>query len=83
MTLIAYALGQNIVAAARPADAAAVMDVVETPGKWRPEDARKLTAKELSAPVDDSSAETIAEALARMQLFGDRAQLIRWDYPAV
>lgn len=89
MTLIAYWLGQSIVAAATPEEAVAVMDRHEPPGRWQSEQARELTAEELAEPLDDGSvadalercrtAYANASRLARVTQGG--AQLLRWDYP--
>ena len=77
MTLIAYYIGQNIVAAGTPAEAVAVIERHEPPGKWREEDVRELSAARLEKPVHSGSPATVAEALAACR----SAQLIRWDYP--
>lgn len=74
MTLIAYWLGQSIVAAATADEAVAVMERHEPPGRWQLEQARALTAEELAAPLDTGS---VADALAACR----SAQLLRWDYP--
>ncbi len=74
MTMIAYWLGQSIVAAATPEEAVAVMDRHEPPGRWLAEQARELTADELAEPLDDG---TVADVLSSSH----RAQLLRWDYP--
>lgn len=74
MHLIAYWLGQSIVAAATAEEAVAIMERHEPPGRWQPGQARELTAEELAEPLDDGS---VADALAACH----RAQLLRWDYP--
>ncbi|MNN80834.1 hypothetical protein D3C81_1975970 [compost metagenome] len=89
MTLIAYWLGQSVVAAATPEEAVAVMERHESPGRWQPDQARALTADELALPLDDG---TVADALERCQaMFANAsrlarvtqggAQLLHWDYP--
>lgn len=89
MTLNVYALGGNLVAAATPAAAAAVMARYEEPGRWSEADARKLAAADLAEPVDDSSDTTIKQALERANTTPrsrlDTAAggvLIRWDFPS-
>ena len=74
MTLIAYWLGQSIVAAATPEEAVAVMERHESPGRWNIEQARALTAEELEEPLDGGS---VADALQACR----SAQLLHWDYP--
>lgn len=74
MTLIAYWLGQSIVAAATPDEAVSVMERHELPGRWQPEQARELTAEDLADPLDGR---TVADVLAGTA----SAQLLRWDYP--
>jgi len=74
MNLIAYWLGQSIVAAATPEEAVAVMDRHEPTGKYLPEQARELNEAELAGPLDDGS---VADALDRCR----SAQLLLWDYP--
>lgn len=92
MSLIAYWLGQNIVAAASPADAVLVMDRHERPGKWQAEDAVPLTAAHLAQQLDGGSDATIADELSRLvegsrtsRLAATLAQgngvLMYWDYP--
>lgn len=82
MKLFAYALGLNLIAAARPADALAVMERCEGAGRWSLDDVRELADDELHVPVDSSSPETVAEALARSSGGGPPGgQLIRWDFP--
>ncbi|PKQ40342.1 hypothetical protein CXP40_16335 [Pseudomonas sp. YY-1] len=82
MALIAYSLGRNIVAAASPADAIAVMDRHEAPGRWRIDDVLQLGADDLELQVDESSPETVAEAIARLGPVSGPGYLVRWDYPA-
>lgn len=92
MSLIAYWLGQNIVAAVSPADAVLVMERHEPPGKWQAADAVPLTTAESAEPLDEHAPATVADELARLldgtrssRLAAARAQasgvLIRWDYP--
>jgi hypothetical protein len=93
MALIAYALGNNIIAASRPDDAVAAMELCEPPDRWQLADVRELTADEMALPVDDTSPETVEEALARIESASARSrldiarhgtgQLIRWDYPSL
>lgn len=83
MTLTAFALGNNIVAASSPGAAIAVMERCEPAGRWALDDVRELQEDELHVRVDGSSFETVAEALYRITAAAPPGgQLIRWDYPA-
>lgn len=92
MTLNAYAVGRSIVAAVCAEDAIAVMERHEAPGRWRLADVTELAGSALDARVDDSSPETVREAIERFAQLEPRSRLdaartgtghlIRWDYPS-